>query len=83
MWTRFVQWRAETAENPSSQVLNEEQGSSSTSAVLSTDVPTHDSPPSYAQLDSFSMGSPPVPTSPSQVPRRSNRIRRPPKRLDL
>ncbi|GBL90712.1 hypothetical protein AVEN_219372-1 [Araneus ventricosus] len=74
---------AETAENPFSQVPNEEQGPSSTSAVPSTDVPAHDSPPTDVQLDSSSMRSPPVPTSPSQVPRRSSRIRRPPKRLDL
>ncbi|GBN92806.1 hypothetical protein AVEN_52800-1, partial [Araneus ventricosus] len=74
---------AETAENPSSQVPNEEQGSSSTSAVPSTDVPDHDSPPSDVQLDSSQMRSPPVPASPRQVPRRSGRIRRPPKRLDL
>ncbi|GBO24037.1 Transposon Tf2-8 polyprotein [Araneus ventricosus] len=74
---------AETAENPSSQVPNEEQGSSSTSAVPSTDVPAHDSPPSDVQLDSSQMRSPPVPASPRQVPRRSGRIRRPPKRLDL
>ncbi|GBM69241.1 Uncharacterized protein K02A2.6 [Araneus ventricosus] len=74
---------AETAENPSSQVPNEEQGSSSTSAVPSTDVPAHDSPPSDVQLDSSQMRSPPVPASPKQVPRRSGRIRRPPKRLDL
>ncbi|GBM91600.1 Uncharacterized protein K02A2.6 [Araneus ventricosus] len=74
---------AETAENPSSQVPNEEQGSSSTSAVPSTDVPAHDSPPSDVQLDSSSMRSPPVPASPRQVPRCSGRIRRPPKRLDL
>ncbi|GBN21586.1 hypothetical protein AVEN_112385-1 [Araneus ventricosus] len=31
----------ETAENPSSQVPNEEQGPSSTSAVPSTDIPAH------------------------------------------
>ncbi|GBM87345.1 Uncharacterized protein K02A2.6 [Araneus ventricosus] len=74
---------AETAENPSSQVPNEEQGSSSTSAVPSTDVPAHDSPPSDVQLDSSQMRSPPVPASPRQVPRRSGRIRRPPKRLDI
>ncbi|GBL82600.1 Uncharacterized protein K02A2.6 [Araneus ventricosus] len=73
---------AETAENPSSQVPNEEQGLYSTSAVPSTDVPAHDSPPSDVQLNSSSMRSPPVPTSPSQVPRRSGRIRRPPKRLE-
>ncbi|GBN33196.1 hypothetical protein AVEN_7241-1, partial [Araneus ventricosus] len=74
---------AETAENPSSQVPNEEQGSSSTSAVPSTDVPVHDSPPSDVQLDSSQMRSPPVPASSRQVLRRSGRIRRPPKRLDL
>ncbi|GBN68939.1 Transposon Tf2-6 polyprotein [Araneus ventricosus] len=74
---------AETAENPSSQVPNKEQGSSSTSAVPSTDVPAHDSPASDVQLDSSQMRSPPVPASPRQVPRRSGRIRRPPKRLVL
>ncbi|GBN53341.1 hypothetical protein AVEN_221593-1 [Araneus ventricosus] len=70
-------------ENPSSRVPNEEQGPSFTSAVPSNDVPAHDSPTSDVQLDSFSMRSPPVLTSPSQVPRHSGRIRRPPKRLDL
>ncbi|GBO36404.1 Uncharacterized protein K02A2.6 [Araneus ventricosus] len=70
---------AETAENPSSQVPNEEQGASSTSAVPSTDVPSLDSPPSDVQLDTSQMQSPPVPASPRQVPRRSGRIRRPPK----
>ncbi|GBL79214.1 hypothetical protein AVEN_92444-1 [Araneus ventricosus] len=74
---------AETAENPSSQVPNEEQSPSSTSAVPSTDVPAPDSPPSDVLLDSSSMRSIPVPTSPSQVSRRSRRNRRPPKRLDF
>ncbi|GBO37104.1 hypothetical protein AVEN_58597-1 [Araneus ventricosus] len=59
---------AETAENLSSQVPQEEQSSSSTSAVPSTDVPVQDSPPSDVQPDSSSM-SPPVTTSPRQVPR--------------
>ncbi|GBN11788.1 Uncharacterized protein K02A2.6 [Araneus ventricosus] len=79
---RLVDQIRPQAENPSSQVPNEQQGPSSTSAVLSTDVPAHDSPPSDVQLDSSSR-SPPVPSSPRQVPRRSGRIRRPPKRLDL
>ncbi|GBO02098.1 Uncharacterized protein K02A2.6 [Araneus ventricosus] len=74
---------AETAENPYSQVPNEEQGPSSISAVPSTDVPAYDSPPSDVQLDNSSMRSPPVPASPRQVPRRSGRITRPPKILDL
>ncbi|GBN45088.1 hypothetical protein AVEN_98139-1 [Araneus ventricosus] len=74
---------AETAQSPSSKVPNEEQGPSSTPAVLSTDVSAHDSPPSDVQLNSSSIRSLPVPTRQSQVPRRSCRIRRPPKRLDL
>ncbi|GBN37513.1 hypothetical protein AVEN_14690-1 [Araneus ventricosus] len=74
---------AETTENPSSQVLQEEQSCSSTSAVPSFDDPAQVSSPSDAQPDSSSMRSPPAPTSRSQTPRRSGRIRRPPKRLDI
>ncbi|GBL96985.1 hypothetical protein AVEN_254046-1 [Araneus ventricosus] len=37
----------------------------------------------HRQSNNSSMKSPPVPTSPRQIPRRFGRIRHPPKRLDL
>ncbi|GBN88111.1 hypothetical protein AVEN_268048-1 [Araneus ventricosus] len=72
-----------SVEIPLSQVPNEEQNSSSTTAVPSNDVPAQDSLPLDIQPNISSMRTPLVRTSPIQIPRSSRRIRHPPKRLDI
>ncbi|GBM55509.1 hypothetical protein AVEN_164405-1 [Araneus ventricosus] len=58
---------AESVEIPLSQVPNEEQNSSSTTAVPSNDVPAQDSLPLDIQPNISSMRTPPVRTSQRQI----------------
>ncbi|GBM52831.1 hypothetical protein AVEN_154165-1 [Araneus ventricosus] len=74
---------AETAENSPSQVPDELQGPLLHQQCHQLMFRHRSYHRSDVQPDSFSMSSSPVPTSQSQIPRRSGRIRRLPKRLDL